>query len=176
MSAVQRSIGSRLLSASLRPSTARAIAPKYRTYANASNEPEPKTSPNEAPNAPLEQSSLQDREQGAAEAVRHKPDYNVAIDYRTSYGFPGVPRRGHRLTSRTATSPPFLSVSWMAASPEIAWLQQSSLVRPSICRPGQCGTSTYILTLGKRKVNESTASTAQPRPPPSLEIGTHTTG
>lgn len=85
MSAVQRSIGSRLLSASLRPSATRAIAPKYRTYATSSNEPEPKTSSNEAPTTPLNSESVQDRQENAAEGMRHKPDYNVAVDYRTSY-------------------------------------------------------------------------------------------
>ena len=85
MSALQRSIGSRLLPATFRPSVTRAIAPKYRTYADASNEPAPKANTNEAPNAPLDHSSVQDREQTAAQGMSHKPDYNVAIDYRTSY-------------------------------------------------------------------------------------------
>ncbi|KAK3202707.1 hypothetical protein GRF29_154g419734 [Pseudopithomyces chartarum] len=92
MSAVQRSIGSRLLSASLRPSATRAIAPRYRTYATASNEPEPKTSSSEAPTTPLDAESVQDRQENAAQGMRNKPDYNVAVDYRTS-NFSPIPKR-----------------------------------------------------------------------------------
>jgi len=86
MSALPRSIGSRLLPAAVRPSATRVIAPKYRAFASndASTEPAPKTSSSEAPNAPLTESA-QDRQEGASEAMRHKPDYNVAVDYRTSY-------------------------------------------------------------------------------------------
>lgn len=81
MSALPRSIGSRLLPAALRPSATRAIAPKYRTYASKENAPE--TSPSDAPNAPLTQSSL-DTRQNSSQAMAHKPDYDVAVDYRTS--------------------------------------------------------------------------------------------
>lgn len=86
MSALPRSIGSRLLPAAIRPSAPRGIAPKYRAFAStdASSEVAPKTSSKEAPNAPLTESA-QGRQEGAAEAIRHKPDYNVAVDYRTSY-------------------------------------------------------------------------------------------
>jgi len=82
MSALPRSIGSRLLPATLRPSAARAIAPRYRTYA--SKEAESKTDPSDAPAVNLTESS-QIRQETAKEGIRHQPDYNVAVDYRTSY-------------------------------------------------------------------------------------------
>ncbi|KAF1966091.1 hypothetical protein BU23DRAFT_593355 [Bimuria novae-zelandiae CBS 107.79] len=90
MSAMPRSIGSRLLSATIRPSATRAMVPKYRTYT--SKELEPQTSAGDAPTTPLQSDSVQDRQEGAAEGMRHKPDYNVAIDYRTS-NFSPVPKR-----------------------------------------------------------------------------------
>lgn len=85
MPALPRSIGSRLLPAATRASVPRALAPRIRTFASsdASNEVAPKTSPSEAPNAPLTESA-QGRQEGAADSMRHKPDYNVAVDYRTS--------------------------------------------------------------------------------------------
>jgi NADH dehydrogenase (ubiquinone) Fe-S protein 4 len=85
MSALPRSIGSRLLAPALRPSTVRAIAPAYRPYSTKdSNEPERQTSTDDAPSAPVNSKSTQIREEGAAEGMRHAPDYNVAVDYRTS--------------------------------------------------------------------------------------------
>ena len=87
MSALPRSIRSRLLTPALRPSAARAIAPKYRTYAtnDASSEPQRQSSSEDAPAVKLNSESTQIREENAAEGMRHQPDYNVAIDYRTSY-------------------------------------------------------------------------------------------
>lgn len=82
MSALPRSIGSRLLPATLRPSAARAIAPRSRTYAT--KEAESKTGSDDAPAVNLTEST-QIRQENAREAVRHQPDYNVAVDYRTSY-------------------------------------------------------------------------------------------
>jgi hypothetical protein len=85
MSAVSRTIGSRLLTPALRPSAARAIAPTYRTYST--NEPIPhehKTSSDDSPAVKLNTESTQIREENAAEGMRHQPDYNVAVDYRTS--------------------------------------------------------------------------------------------
>ena len=86
MSAVHRSIGSRLVRPALRPATARAVGPTSRFYAT--NEPKPhehKTSPSDAPAVKLNTESTQIREESAAEGMRHQPDYNVAVDYRTSY-------------------------------------------------------------------------------------------
>lgn len=88
MSALPRSIGSRLLAPALRPSAAQFIAPRYRTYAT--NEPNPhecKTTSEDAPAVPVTSESTQIREESATEGMRHQPDYNVAIDYRTSYAF-----------------------------------------------------------------------------------------
>jgi NADH dehydrogenase (ubiquinone) Fe-S protein 4 len=85
MSALPRTIGSRLLAPALRPSATRAITPSVRAYAT--NEPAPKgrkTSSEDAPAVKLNSESTQIREENAAEGMRHKPDYNVAIDYRTS--------------------------------------------------------------------------------------------
>jgi hypothetical protein len=95
MSALPRSIGSRLLPAAARPSVARVIAPRYRTFTSgdASTEVAPKTSSGDAPNAPLTESA-QDSQTGAADAMRHKPDYNVAVDYRTSYVHHEATRHG----------------------------------------------------------------------------------
>ncbi|KAE8841928.1 hypothetical protein PTNB73_06297 [Pyrenophora teres f. teres] len=93
MSALPRSIASRLLAPSLRPLAPRAIAPAFRTYST--NEPIPhghKTSTEDAPAVKLKSDSTQIREEGAAEGMRHKPDYNVAVDYRTS-NFSPVPKR-----------------------------------------------------------------------------------
>jgi NADH dehydrogenase (ubiquinone) Fe-S protein 4 len=61
------------------------MAPSFRTYST--NEPTPhghKVSTEDAPAVKLTSDSTQIREQGAAEGMRHKPDYNVAIDCRTS--------------------------------------------------------------------------------------------
>jgi|TARA_R110002003_G_scaffold595_13_gene20809 NADH dehydrogenase (ubiquinone) Fe-S protein 4 len=84
MSALPRSIASRALTPALRPAAARAIAPRYRAYGT---EPDSKTSSEDAPAVPLKGDSTQIREEGAAEGIRHQPDYNVAVDYRTSCVF-----------------------------------------------------------------------------------------
>jgi hypothetical protein len=85
MSALPRSIASRLLVPTLRPTAARVAAPSYRAYST--NEPTPhghKTSPEDAPAVKLTSSSTQIREESAAEGMRHRPDYNAAVDYRVS--------------------------------------------------------------------------------------------
>jgi NADH dehydrogenase (ubiquinone) Fe-S protein 4 len=82
MSALPRSIGYKVLAPALRPSAARALAPRYRTYATKD------TTPEDAPAVKLTSDSTQIREEGAAEGMRHQPDYNVAIDYRTSFVSP----------------------------------------------------------------------------------------
>lgn len=85
MSALPRSIGSRLLAPALRPSATRSLAPAYRTYATNEDTPHNhKTSSNDAPAVPLKSDSTQIRKESAAEGMRHAPDYNVAVDYRTS--------------------------------------------------------------------------------------------
>jgi hypothetical protein len=78
MSALPRSIGSKVLAPALRPSAARALAPRYRAYATK------ETTPEDAPAVKVNSESTQIREESAAEGMRNKPDYNVAIDYRTS--------------------------------------------------------------------------------------------
>ncbi|KAI4937693.1 hypothetical protein J4E85_000128 [Alternaria conjuncta] len=93
MAALTRTIASRLLAPALRPSATSVIAPSFRTYAT--NEPTPhghKTSSEDAPAVKLTSESTQIREENAAEGMRHQPDYNVAIDYRTS-NFSPVPKR-----------------------------------------------------------------------------------
>lgn len=86
MSTLPKSVGFRLLVPALRPSVARAITPRYRSFASAPGTPEPerKTSSDEAPAVGLKSESTQIRQENAAEGMRHQPDYNVAIDYRTS--------------------------------------------------------------------------------------------
>jgi hypothetical protein len=79
MSALPRSIRSRVLAPALRPAAARALAPRYRAYAT-----KPETTPEDAPAVKLTSESTQIREESASEGMRHQPDYNVAIDYRTS--------------------------------------------------------------------------------------------
>ncbi|PSN62077.1 hypothetical protein BS50DRAFT_577938 [Corynespora cassiicola Philippines] len=94
MSVLPRSIGSRLLSPALRPSAARVVLPKYRSYVSESStsDPTPKTSSEDSPAVKLTEST-QIRSEGAIEGnVRHQPDYNVAIDYRTS-NFSPIPKR-----------------------------------------------------------------------------------
>ncbi|KAF2708789.1 NADH-ubiquinone oxidoreductase-like protein 21 kDa subunit [Pleomassaria siparia CBS 279.74] len=89
MSALPRSIGSRLLPATLRPIAVRAAAPRYRSYAT---ESATKTSPSDAPGAQETGSTLIRQESPEEGVVRHKPDYNVNVDYRTST-FSPVPKR-----------------------------------------------------------------------------------
>ncbi|KAF1839521.1 hypothetical protein BDW02DRAFT_585178 [Decorospora gaudefroyi] len=93
MAARSGTIASTLLASVLRPSATRLSAPAYRTYAT--NEPKPherKTSSEDAPAVKLTSESTQIREEGAAEGMRHQPDYNVAVDYRTS-NFSPIPKR-----------------------------------------------------------------------------------
>lgn len=85
MSPLPRTVGVRLLASAPRPSSLRALAPRPRTYAI-------KTDTSDAPNAPANTSSTQIREEGAAQGMAHKPDYNAVIDYRTS-NFSPVPKR-----------------------------------------------------------------------------------
>ncbi|KAL6710283.1 ndufs4 NADH dehydrogenase Fe-S protein subunit [Coniothyrium glycines] len=94
MSALPKSAGSRLLVPALRPSAARAIAPRYRSYVStpSTTESERKTTSEDAPAVGLKSDSTQISEQNAAERMRHQPDYNVAIDYRTS-NFSPIPKR-----------------------------------------------------------------------------------
>jgi NADH dehydrogenase (ubiquinone) Fe-S protein 4 len=82
MSALPRSIRAKLFAPALRPAPARAVAPYHRTYAT--NEPAPQVNTEDAPAVPLKGDSTQIREESAAEGIRHQPDYNVAVDYRTS--------------------------------------------------------------------------------------------
>jgi NADH dehydrogenase (ubiquinone) Fe-S protein 4 len=74
--------------AALRPTVAKAAIPTYRTYSTESpTEPAPKTSEKDEPagvGAPFSGDSKQIREEGAAQSMSRKPDYNVAVDYRTS--------------------------------------------------------------------------------------------
>ena len=76
-----RSIGPRLLAPALRPSAARTLAPSFRAA----------VSTKDAPAVPVNTDSTQIREEGAAQGMRHAPDYNVAIDYRTSCALPASP-------------------------------------------------------------------------------------
>ncbi|KAJ4342625.1 ndufs4 NADH dehydrogenase Fe-S protein subunit [Didymella glomerata] len=93
MSAVRRSIGSRFLAPALRPSATRAFAPAYRTYSTNEDIPhQHKTTSEDAPAVPLKSDSTQIRKESAAEGMRHAPDYNVAVDYRTS-NFSPIPKR-----------------------------------------------------------------------------------
>ncbi|KAF2994491.1 NADH:ubiquinone oxidoreductase 21kD subunit [Curvularia kusanoi] len=93
MSALHRSIGSRLLAPALRPATARSFAPAYRTYSTNEDTPhQHKTTSEDAPAVPLKSESTQIRKENAAQGMAHAPDYNVAVDYRTS-NFSPVPKR-----------------------------------------------------------------------------------
>lgn len=95
MAALPKSIGSRLLSTVVRPAVGRVNALKFRPYASSagttsstSTEENPRTSPADSPKERVGV-SLQEREQDPAEgSVRHNPDYNVAVDYRTSWVTP----------------------------------------------------------------------------------------
>jgi NADH dehydrogenase (ubiquinone) Fe-S protein 4 len=93
MSALHRSIGSRLLAPALRPATARSFAPAYRTYSTNEDVPhQHKTTSEDAPAVPLKSESTQIRKETASQGTPHAPDYNVAIDYRTS-NFSPIPKR-----------------------------------------------------------------------------------
>ncbi|KAF2143804.1 uncharacterized protein K452DRAFT_317242 [Aplosporella prunicola CBS 121167] len=92
---MQRSLTPRLLAAASRPVAQRAALPARRFFADkvdASSEPAPKSASDEAPAARAGDSAMI-RQEGALEgAPRHAPDYNVAIDYRTSTYSP-IPKR-----------------------------------------------------------------------------------
>ncbi|KAG9203951.1 hypothetical protein B5807_09161 [Epicoccum nigrum] len=93
MSALHRSIGSRLLAPALRPATARSFAPAYRTYSTNEDVPhQHKTTSEDAPAVPLKSDSTQIRKENASQGTPHAPDYNVAVDYRTS-NFSPIPKR-----------------------------------------------------------------------------------
>ena len=81
MSAIQRSIRSRLLPTASRPTARLAAVPKHWYYIN---EPSRKASSNNAPAAKPGDSAIIRQEGAAGGQPRHRPDYNVAIDYRTS--------------------------------------------------------------------------------------------
>ncbi|KAL5117930.1 ndufs4 NADH dehydrogenase Fe-S protein subunit [Pleosporales sp. CAS-2024a] len=92
MSALPRSLAAQLRpwALALRPSGARALAPQCRR-AYSTMEPTPhqhRTTSDDAPAVRLTSDSTQIREEGAAEGMRHQPDYNVAVDYRTSHVSP----------------------------------------------------------------------------------------
>ncbi|KAF2204683.1 putative NADH-ubiquinone oxidoreductase 18 kDa subunit, partial [Delitschia confertaspora ATCC 74209] len=90
MSALQRSIGARLLPAVARASVTRSFAPATRCY---STDPPPKVNTDDAPGAKEGESAMV-RQEGVKETIgkQHQPDYNVAIDYRTS-NFSPIPKR-----------------------------------------------------------------------------------
>ncbi|KAF1994809.1 NADH-ubiquinone oxidoreductase-like protein 21 kDa subunit [Amniculicola lignicola CBS 123094] len=93
MSALPRSIGSRLMPAVLRPATTRTMLPKYRAISSSTEAPS-KTGSADSPAERVGNSALI-RQEGAAEgagALRHQPDYSVAVDYRTS-NFSPIPKR-----------------------------------------------------------------------------------
>jgi hypothetical protein len=83
MSALSRSVASKVLTPAVRPCSVGALAPRYRAYST--NEPNSKTTSEDAPAVKLTSDSTQIRKENAAEGMRHQPDYNVAVDYRTSY-------------------------------------------------------------------------------------------
>ncbi len=87
MSALQKSIGLRLIASAARPTPLRAYIPISRTYSEAvdrSTQPEPKTTSEDAPAARRGDSAMISSENAVEAAPRHQPDYNVAVDYRTS--------------------------------------------------------------------------------------------
>jgi hypothetical protein len=77
----QRSIRSWLLLTASRPTARFAAVPKHRYY---TNEPSLKASSENAPIAKPGDSAMIRQEGAAGGQPRHQPDYNVAIDYRTS--------------------------------------------------------------------------------------------
>ncbi|EOD43582.1 putative nadh-ubiquinone oxidoreductase 18 kda protein [Neofusicoccum parvum UCRNP2] len=88
---MQRSLNSRLLAAASRPAVRRACVPARRFYSDGV-EPTPKTSSGDKPGVQAGDASLVSKE-GASEAmVKHNPDYNVTVDYRTST-FSPIPKR-----------------------------------------------------------------------------------
>jgi len=87
MSLIHKSIGSRLIATSARRS-ARPFTTRSRLHAD---EPTPKASAADPPAGKDGESSLI-RKEGPSEGTAHAPDYNVAVDYRTST-FSPIPRR-----------------------------------------------------------------------------------
>ncbi|KAF2808406.1 uncharacterized protein BDZ99DRAFT_464289 [Mytilinidion resinicola] len=89
MSALPRSIGSRLLPLVARPTVRRAFAPQIRLYADQN------ASKISAQNAPAEKpadSAIVSREGAGESTPSHQPDYDVSIDYRVS-NFSPIPKR-----------------------------------------------------------------------------------
>jgi len=85
MSILPRTIASRALAPAFRVSSLRAAVPSRRAYATNESEPhQHKVTPEDAPAVKLTTDSTQIREEGASSGMRHQPDYNVAIDYRSS--------------------------------------------------------------------------------------------
>jgi len=81
MSALQRSIGSRILPAVARASGTRSLATTSRYH---TQDPSPKAGSGDAP-GPMEGESNMIRTESPRESMaKHQPDYNVAVDYRTS--------------------------------------------------------------------------------------------
>ncbi|TKA76651.1 NADH-ubiquinone oxidoreductase 21 kDa subunit, mitochondrial [Cryomyces minteri] len=97
MPLLPRPATARLLAAAVRPASRRLGPASARTYADEgahdrSVQPDPKSSTSDAPSAKPGDSAMI-RQQGPAEgAPRHKPDYDVAVDYRTSK-FSPIPMR-----------------------------------------------------------------------------------
>ncbi|KAF2494202.1 hypothetical protein BU16DRAFT_512579 [Lophium mytilinum] len=89
MSALPRSIGSRLLPLVARPTVRRAFAPQIRHYAD---EPSPKINALDAPSTKPAEAAMISRESGGEGTPSHQPDYDVSIDYRVS-NFSPIPKR-----------------------------------------------------------------------------------
>jgi NADH dehydrogenase (ubiquinone) Fe-S protein 4 len=85
MSSLPRTIASRALAPAFRASSLRAAVPSRRAYAtNESDMSQRKVTSEDAPAVKLTSDSTQIREESASAGMRHKPDYNVAVDYRSS--------------------------------------------------------------------------------------------
>jgi NADH dehydrogenase (ubiquinone) Fe-S protein 4 len=160
MPAVPRSIGARLLAHAARasPPASRAAIVHIRTYATNESDPHQHTTSSEdAPTVKLTSDSTQTREQSAAEGMRHQPDYNVAVDYRTS-NFSPVPKRV------MDGSEPGESVAAAVLSGAPVDLQ----ARTVRCVAHMRQLQRFLLT--------AAASTAPQRRPPSLATGMLHTG
>lgn len=107
MSLIHKSIGSRLVATAVRRSNARAFTttPRFQDAA-----PEPKSSASDPPAETKDSASMIRKEGPAAGLARHQPDYNAAVDYRSSYGQSHLTLREHwKLTSLQGPSPQSLS-------------------------------------------------------------------
>lgn len=72
----------------------RPFSTQFRRYAD---EPAPKSSTSDAPNAPAsEKADMISQEGPGAAMARHAPNYNVAVDYRTSYVERRYTTKGYR--------------------------------------------------------------------------------